>query len=143
MNFRCPWTTLRAAETAAAKAEAHGYSRAAKMGRDELEREQAAWREQWKPLLAKAMSLGATRRDHSGDFMLHVGVARDMLEMAAMHNDPKVWEYISDQLAYEFKRQISTLNFAGLHRMAAEAEYRNPPRAPARASDPVRWSFEG
>lgn len=123
-KFEWPWTSKKQArqETDRRVASYRGIAER------EMEKLVDDMRQKWEPLLHKAMSLKATRNQTSGDFMLHIGIARDMLEMAAMHNDPKVWDYISDQLAYEFKRQISTLNFAGLHRMAAEAEYRYPPR---------------
>lgn len=132
MKFEWPWTSKNLARQEAERRVA-SYRGIAEREMEKLVEEM---RSKWQPLLQKAMSLKATRNQTSGDFMLHVGVARDMLEMAAMHNDPKVWEYISDQLAYEFKRQISTLNFAGLHRLASETEYRYPPRA--YASGPTR-----
>ena len=117
-----PWLSKKRAQQEADRRVASTRSIAER----EMEKLVDEWRGKWQPLLHKAMSLKATRNETSGNFMLHVGLARDMLEMAAMHNDPKVWDYISDQLAYEFKRQISTLNFAGLHRLASENEYRYP-----------------
>ena len=133
-KFEWPWISKRKAKIASDNRAAELQHRE-RRERDRLEEE---WQRQWQPLLQKAMSLKATRNQTSGDFILHVGIARDMLEMAAMHNDPKVWDYISDRLAYEFKRQISTLNFSGLHRMAVEAEHRYPPPR-AYASGSVRW----
>lgn len=85
---------------------------------------QTDWDNQWKPLLTKAIALSATRKPDMSSFVLHVNVDRGLLEMAAMHNDSKIWKYISDQTSYEFKRQIATLNFVGLHRLAHETEER-------------------
>lgn len=100
---------------------------------------QRDWDAQWAPLLKKAIALTASRSLERGDFAIHVGVDRDMMEMGAMHNDASVWEYLSERLSYEFKRQISTLNFAGLHRLASETERRYPPRRVYAEHGPVRF----
>lgn len=97
---------------------------------------QEAWDAQWSPLLKQAMSLSATRKMDFASFVLHIALDRGLMEMAAMHNDQKVWEYIGDQASYEFRRQIATLNFSGLHRLASENERRYAPRM-ARMDGPI------
>jgi hypothetical protein len=119
MKFKWPWVSRKMmdAELASQSRHIRNYERA------ERERLEADWEKQWQPLLKKAIALSASQNPARGDFAVHVGLDRGMMEMAASHNDPKVWEYISEQLSYEFRRQIATLNFAGLHRLARETEY--------------------
>jgi len=84
------------------------------------------WRKKWEPLLREAIALRAQYQLDLGTFALTVMVDRNLMEMAAMHNDDKVWEYVTEQLSWEIRRQISTLNFSGLGKLAAENERRYP-----------------
>jgi hypothetical protein len=125
MKFKWPWVSRKTmdAELASQSRHIRNYERG------ERERLEADWDAKWAPLLKKAIGLSATHKPDLRSFMVHVEVDRDMLEMAASHNDPKVWEYMSERLGYEFRRQIATLNFTGLHRLARETDDRMRSRA--------------
>ncbi len=109
-------------------ADAKRQKEVAALRKSESERRlemQAQWDTKWKPLLDKMVSLSATRRPDYGSFILHVELDRSMLEQAAGFNDPTIWRYISEMTGHNVERQLATLNFAGLHRLADELEDRN------------------
>lgn len=83
------------------------------------------WREKWKPVLDKMVKLSATRRDQLGSFILHTELDRYLLEQAATYNDPAIWRYLAGMIGHQVEREISTINFAGLHRLADELEERH------------------
>src|ERR1039458_10337327 len=85
------------------------------------------WHRKWEPLMEKMTQITVKHNPNYTTYQLQVGFDRDMLDVGAGYNDPNVWEYITDELAYNFKRLLGTINFAGLHRLALENEYRYPP----------------
>lgn len=91
------------------------------------ERELADYRQEvskkWEPLLRRLMSL-TVRRGYDNEFVLNVALARPMMEEIAGYNDQRIWSYISEMVADDLRRQLATLNFSGLHRLAAETERR-------------------
>lgn len=84
------------------------------------------WQKKWEPLLKDAIRIRAERKYELDTYILHIGIDRYMIEMVSMRNDAADWEYMADMLAHELRRQMATLNFSGLHKLAKENERRYP-----------------
>lgn len=91
-----------------------------------LEKERQEFRTKWQPLMLNIASVSARRIEpgYSSSFAITVTLNREVMEHVASVNDQRHWDYIAEELAYSFRRQIATLNFAGLHRLAEETEQR-------------------
>lgn len=91
--------------------------------RREAEAKEKEWREKWSPILDKMAALSASRHGPHG-FIVHVELDRFMMEQAASYNDPSIWRYVAELIGHKVERQLTTINFAGLHRLADELENR-------------------
>jgi hypothetical protein len=92
----------------------------------EVKKLQEEYHERWEPLLQKAIQLKPRLNAQRDSFVLHIGIDRYMVEMVASHNDEHVWEYFVEEVAVHLKRQLLSLNFSGLYRLARETEHRYP-----------------
>jgi hypothetical protein len=99
--------------------------KAAKMGQEEQRRE---WDTVTRPILQRMVEVSGQRRPESSDFVLHFNLDRRMVEQAAMTNDRHIWRYIAEMVGRHVENELSTMNFAGLHKLAADFErrYRRP-----------------
>jgi len=88
----------------------------------EVERLKKDWEEKWEPVLDRMMSIRVRRDDTRGDFVVSVNLEHEAMEQAASYNDPAYWNYIAKMLSVHFERQLATMNFAGLHRLANETD---------------------
>lgn len=93
----------------------------------ERERKQREWDGKATPILRRMIDMSA-ERNYKDDFMLHFALDRTMLETAC-GNDPTLWRYIAEMTGRHIERELATMNFAGLHRLAAEYERRDRRRA--------------
>lgn len=88
----------------------------------EIARLNKEWEKKWEPLLARMMTIRARRDDISGGFVVSVNLEREAMENCATFNDSSYWQYVAKMLSVYFERQLATMNFAGLHKLALETD---------------------
>ncbi len=77
--------------------------------------------EKWQPLLQQLIKISA-RRTPDYSYILSTAFDSSLVDCVASYNSNYYWDYFCDQVSYELKRQLATLNFSGLHKMAIESE---------------------
>ena len=88
----------------------------------EIDRLKKDWEERWEPLLNRMMSIRARRDEIGGGFVVSVNLEREAMEQCAMYNDNRYWEYLAEMMSVHFRRQLATMNFSGLHKLADETD---------------------
>ncbi len=78
-------------------------------------------RARWQPLLAQLMKLSAAKNPSNG-YKLSIIFDDISINAVASYNSNLYWDYFCEQVSYGLKRQLATLNFSGLYKMAEEAE---------------------
>jgi hypothetical protein len=92
----------------------------------------AEWDHKSIPILRRMVDVTAQPNVEAGSYTLHVAIDRLMLEQAAMTNDEIAWRHIAEMVGRHVQRELATMNFAGLSKMADDFErrYRRPSFAP-------------
>lgn len=102
--------------------ELKGKQRMFDISRESWGREKEDWEKKWSPLLAKMLKIEVRRDESCRNFMIQVAMDRTMMEHAACYNDPSYWRYMAKMCGVDLERQLATMNYSGLHRLAEQAE---------------------
>lgn len=106
------------------RAEQDRHRKAAALQEKAYEKARDEFKAKWQPLMLRMMDITANKNTTLDRFVVHVELDRNMMECAARLGDKRYWEYVAKMASVHFERELATMNFAGLYKLAIEYEER-------------------
>lgn len=97
--------------------------------RAESKRQEKEWEDKWMPFMQKMIKLGIRPNESFNVFQVQISLDRQAMELAAQLNDKAYWQYLAKMAAVHLERELATMNFSGLYKMASDYEDRRHRRS--------------